>query len=1233
MLGIESLSYKESSVKLMEAAGREVLVLDGAMGTMIQRYGLSENDFRGERYAASDALLKGCNDALVLTRPDVIKDIHRKYLEAGAMIIETDSFNANAVSLGDYGLQHDVTALNHAAAKVAREAADEYMTQHPGAMRWVAGSVGPTSKSLTMGQGIDDPSAGVVDWDLLTETYIEQMKALIEGGVDALLIETIYDGLNAKAAIWAARRAMEIVGVRVPLMLSVTLTESGRTLSGQTLEAIIASMSFGEPMSIGLNCGFGADAMMKYVEALQPYPYAVSVYPNAGLPNEMGEYDETPSMMADKIRVMLQRRWVNIVGGCCGTTPQHIKALAELCKQYAPRVVPEVEPEMTLAGLEPLCVTPRLNFVNVGERCNVAGSRKFLRLIKEGNIDEAIDIARNQVDAGAQIIDINMDDAMLDARACMTSFLSRIGVEPDVARVPVMIDSSDWNVVIGGLKCVQGRPIVNSISLKEGEESFIKKARDIKEMGAAVVVMAFDEKGQADTFERRIEVCDRAYRLLTGKVGFKGCDIVFDPNVLAVATGIEEHADYALDFIRAVEWIKSNLPGAKVSGGVSNLSFSFRGNNSVREAMHALFLYHAIAKGMDMAIVNAAAIMPVDDIPDELREAIDDVLLNRSHDATERLVAIAEKIKSGNVTVAAESPSEEPSLTPDKRVERMLVKGVVDGMERNLSDAMAMLDSAVKVIEGPLMAGMNSVGEMFGAGKMFLPQVVKSARTMKQAVAWLTPFIERERRGKVSSKAGKMVIATVKGDVHDIGKNIVGVIMNCNGYDIIDMGVMVPAEDIVDKAIAENADFVGLSGLITPSLEEMCNVARLMESKRMKIPLLIGGATTSELHTAVKIAPCYSGPVLYTRDAAMMPAAVRRLGDEAEVARLRDSQAELCRKHSSGAGLLSLSEARSKRPRLSYPCYPVAHPGVHELNIDIAEAREFINWRAFLSAWKIDASLASVMDIKGCDHCRAQWLASVPSEKVNKAAEAMQLLKEAGRVLDRLQRDIVGGIKAKVAFVEAASDGGDDILFNHDGETLRIATLRQQRPSERDGHCIALSDYIAPVESDGKLRDNMGMFAVTVGRDIERIIESYKNEGDDYSAILYQTVADRLVEAATEVMHRKVRVELWGYAPDESLSERHVLQQYYKGIRPAIGYPSLPDQSLIFLTDRVLRYYDMGITLTESGAMSPAASTTGLIISHPDSRYFVVGDVDNEQRRLYAERRAMSLDELKRFLP
>lgn len=745
--------------------------------------------------------------------------------------------------------------------------------------------------------------------------------------------------------------------------------------------------------------------------------------------------------------------------------------------------------------------------------------------------------------------------------------------------------------------------------------------------------MAFDEKGQADTFERRIEVCDRAYRLLTGKVGFKGCDIVFDPNVLAVATGIEEHADYALDFIRAVEWIKSNLPGAKVSGGVSNLSFSFRGNNSVREAMHALFLYHAIAKGMDMAIVNAAAIMPVDDISDELREAIDDVLLNRSHDATERLVAIAEKIKSGNVTVAAESPSEEPSLTPDKRVERMLVKGVVDGMERNLSDAMAMLGSAVKVIEGPLMAGMNSVGELFGAGKMFLPQVVKSARTMKQAVAWLTPFIERERRGKVSSKAGKMVIATVKGDVHDIGKNIVGVIMNCNGYDIIDMGVMVPAEDIVDKAIAENADFVGLSGLITPSLEEMCNVARLMESKRMKIPLLIGGATTSELHTAVKIAPCYSGPVLYTRDAAMMPAAVRRLGDEAEVARLRDSQAELCRKHSSGAGLLYLSEARSKRPRLSYPCYPVAHPGVHELNIDIAESREFINWRAFLSAWKIDASLASVMDIKGCDHCRAQWLASVPSEKVNKAAEAMQLLKEAGRVLDRLQRDIVGGIKAKVAFVEAASDGGDDILFNHDGETLRIATLRQQRPSERDGHCIALSDYIAPVESDGKLRDSMGMFAVTVGRDIERIIEGYKNEGDDYRAILYQTVADRLVEAATEVMHRKVRVELWGYAPDESLSERHVLQQYYKGIRPAIGYPSLPDQSLIFLTDRVLRYSDMGITLTESGAMSPAASTTGLIISHPDSRYFVVGDVDNEQRRLYAERRAMSLDELKRFLP
>lgn len=1233
MTDIEQLPYDESARALSAALEERIVVLDGAMGTMIQRHGLSEEEFRGERFASWKCRLKGCNDLLAITRPELIESIHREYLDAGARIIETDSFNANAVSLSDYGLSDYADEINRRAAAVARKAADRWMSDNGAERCWVAGSVGPTSKSLTMSQGLADGRSDAVTWDELADAYFVQCRALVEGGVDLLLMETSYDGLNAKAALWSARRAMEASGRRVPVIVSMTLTESGRTLAGQTPEAFVATVSHAEPLAVGLNCSFGADSMGRYVEALASVPYAVIVYPNAGLPNEMGEYDQTPSDMAGVIEPMLAGGLVNIIGGCCGTTPAHIAAIAEAASRHRPRKLPRREHEMQLAGLELLTVTPSRNFVNVGERCNVAGSRKFLRLIKEHNIDEAVDIARRQVEDGAGIIDVNMDDAMLDAPSEMARFISRIGVEPDVAKAPVMIDSSDWNTIAAALKCVQGRPVVNSISLKEGEAAFLQKARHIKEMGAAVVVMAFDEAGQADTFQRRVEVCDRAYRLLTEVIGFDGCDIVFDPNVLAVATGIEAHNSYAADFLDSVAWIKSHLPGAKVSGGVSNLSFSFRGNNYVREAMHSLMLYHAIGRGMDMAIVNPAAIMNVEDIDPALRKAIDDVLLNTDAGATDRLIAEAGKLKDEKVSGNKAAPAADESVDAAVRIERMLVAGIYDGMERCLEEAMKECGSAVGVIDGPLMAGMNRVGELFGKGKLFLPQVVKSARTMKQAVTWLTPYIEEEKT-RSGASSGRMVIATVKGDVHDIGKNIVSVIMNCNGVEMIDMGVMVPGEDIVARAVEEKADFVGPSGLITPSLDEMCHVARLMEARGLDIPLLVGGATASALHTAVKIAPCYSGPVIYTRDAAMMPSVAQRLLNpltrDAMIEEVRSEQLRLREEYAGHSRLLSLDEARRRKPEPDYPCYRPAMPGVHELTFGIGEVRRFINWRPFLSAWKLDASYASVMDIEGCDHCRAQWLASVPTDKVNKAAEAMQLLKEAGRMLDELERDGVK-LSAKVVLLPAGSYD-DTIFMEYNGERIELPVLRQQRPGP-EGDCVALSDYICPVGKDGELKDFAGVFAVTSGPVPADRIKRYREEGDDYEAILMQTVADRLVEAATELMHLVVRRKLWGYAVDENDNDGNRLRQYYKGIRPAIGYPSLPDQSLIFVTDRIIDYAGMGITVTENGAMSPAASTTGLILSHPDSRYFVTGDIDLRQRDDYRRRRGMSEDDMAKFLP
>ena len=1212
MVHIDDLEYKTSTQYLIEELKKRIIVLDGAMGTMIQQHNLSEPDFRGTQYASWSCNLKGCNDILCITAPHIIKDIHLQYLNSGASIIETNSFNGNAFSLTDYNLENEVETINLAAAKVAREAADEYMDKNPGNMCWVAGSIGPTSKSLSMASSLGEN----ISWDSLVDTYILQMRALINGGVDLFLIETIFDTLNAKAAVYAARRAMELEGIKIPLMISATLTQTGRTLSGQTLDAFVASISHCQPLSIGLNCGFGADMLTPHIESLQTIPFAVSMHANAGLPNEMGEYNETPSTMVQKIKPLIDKGLINIVGGCCGTTPAHIKAIANIAKEEnrKSKKVKTPNSQLTtpdsrclLAGLEAMEISPERNFVNVGERCNVAGSRKFLRLINESNISEALQIACSQVDAGAQIIDINMDDAMLNAEKEMAQFIIKLGEEPQTARVPFMIDSSKWEVITSALKLVQGKAIVNSISLKEGEEAFIAKARHIHEMGAAVVVMAFDEKGQADTYDRRIEICRRAYDILTSKVHFPACDIIFDPNILAVATGIEQHNSYALDFINATKWIKQNLPGAKVSGGVSNLSFSFRGNNYIREAMHAIFLYHAIKEGMDMAIVNAATLMPVDEIPQDVRVAIEDVLFNRDNDATSRLIDIAQRIKedmSGEKLKPIKNDSIVEVLSPQQQVERMLIKGLSDGLESQLQATLDLIGSPINVINNVLMPAMNKVGQMFAEGKLFLPQVVKSAQTMKCAVDILTPIIEAEK-GKskevktlntqhptINSK--KIVLATVKGDVHDIGKNIVAIILSCNGYDVIDMGVMVPGEDIIAKAIESNADFIALSGLITPSLEEMCRVAQLMEQNGMTIPLLIGGATASEMHTAVKIAPCYSHPVIYIKDAALIPSEIEAFysSDKANdyLSSLYNRQDELRQIHAQSQPSISIEEARKHKVEYDNDITITVpnHQGSHDLSFTIAEARQLINWRAFFAVWKLDAAFAEIANINGCDHCRAQWLAAVPQEQRGKAAEAMQLFKDANRALDYLETILTEGLKARVILMPAGSCN-EEIIYHHNNCAHTLPTPRQLHG---DAPYMSLADFIKPIDNDGNLCDWIGAFAVTVGMDMQKIINKYRDLNDDFKSLLYQSLADRLAEATTELMYRHVKESLWGFDS--------------KGIRPAIGFPSLPDQRLVFFADKVIKYSELGISLTENGALYPTASTTGYIIAHPQARYFIL---------------------------
>ena len=1222
-----------NSTDFKQILNQRILLLDGGFGSMLQTYSLEEADFRGERFREHPMLQKGNNDLLNITMPAVVEAIHAAYLDAGANIISTNTFSANAISMADYGMEAHAVEINLAAARLCKRLTQQYSTvEKP---RFVAGSVGPTNKTASMSDDVNNPAFRSITYNRFYAAYLEQIDALIEGGVDIILIETIFDTLNTKAALAAVAEVKQSRGVDFPVMVSVTLSsKGGRLFSGQTLDAFLASIAHADVCSVGLNCSFGAADMKPFVKELgERSAYYISAHPNAGLPNRFGGYDESPAMMAEVVKGYLAEGLVNIIGGCCGTTPEHIAAFSALlpnAKRHIPTAIPS---ELRLSGLEMLEVTPEKNFINIGERCNVAGSRKFLRLIKEKQYEEALEIARSQVDAGAQIVDINMDDALLDAHDEMAHFLNLLVSEPEIARVPFMIDSSKWEVIEAGLKCLQGKSIVNSISLKEGEAAFLNKARVVRRLGAAVVVMAFDEVGQADSFERRVEICERSYRLLIEQAGFPATDIIFDPNVLAIATGIEEHAAYGIDFIRAVGWIKKNLPGAKVSGGISNLSFSFRGNNYLREVMHSVFLYHAIKEGMDMGIVNAAEAVIYDDIPSDLRDLVEDVILNRRSEATDELIAYAENNRGGAAAPKEQQQQEWRSLPLEERVEYALIKGITSYLEEDINEALLQYPAA-QVIDKLLMRGMNRVGELFGEGKMFLPQVVKTARTMKQAVAILQPALEVENRSGGGSKAGKVLFATVKGDVHDIGKNIVSIVLACNNYEVVDLGVMVPAETIIEKALEIQPDFVCLSGLITPSLEEMSRVASAMEEAGLTMPLIVGGATTSKLHTALKIAPNYSRAVVHVTDASQnvvvvskllnpqtQESFIRALNEEYEA--LRDS----IKAHD--VPLLSLEEARQQRPRIDYAAYCPVQPtflGVREEAIPIERIARYINWNYFFSAWKLSAKYASLAGLHGCDSCRAQWLASFPQEERAKAAEAMQLFKEAGRMLNSLITEGAEYIKARVGFWEANSDGGENIVV--DNGSVVIPTLRRQVKTE-DVECPALSDYILPA-SCGRT-DYIGAFVVTAGTGAQARARQYKEE-DNYKFLLFTTLLDRLAEAASEYLHQQARTVFWGYAAGEDLSMKEIFKAKYQGIRPAVGYPSLPDQSLIFTLRKMLNFDAIGVSLTENGAMSPVSTISGLYFAHPDTRYFLIGKIGKDQLAAYSESRGMKTELLRKFI-
>lgn len=1206
---------------------KRILIIDGAMGTIIQRYGLGEEDFRGERFKDHPCDVKGNNDLLNLTRPDVIREIHAEYLRAGADIIETNTFSTQRISMADYQMEHLSYELSYEGARIAKSVALEFTQKDPAKPRFVAGAIGPTNRTASMSPDVNDPGYRAVTFDDLVQAYDEQVRGLVDGGADVLLIETIFDTLNAKAAVFAIKEYEKVLGRKLDIMISGTITDaSGRTLSGQTVEAFLNSLSHGNLLSIGLNCALGAKEMRPHIEELAlKAPCYVSAYPNAGLPNEFGAYDEVPHETAHLVDDFMAHGFVNIVGGCCGTTPDHIRCIAERAAKHEPRKVPQVEPFLRLSGLEPVTVTPEANFVNIGERTNITGSPKFSKLILGGDYEAALTVARQQVEGGAQVIDVNMDEGMLDSEAAMTKFLNLLASEPDIAKLPIMVDSSKWTVIEAGLKCLQGKGIVNSISLKEGEEKFIDHARRILEYGAAVVVMAFDEAGQADNYERRTEICKRSYDILVNEVRFPPQDIIFDPNILTVATGLEEHNNYAVDFINATRWIKENLPLAKVSGGVSNISFSFRGNNVVREAMHSAFLYHAIKAGLDMGIVNAGMLEVYEEIPGELLEKVEDVLLNRRPDATERLVDFAETVKAKGK--GAVKDEEWRHGTVEDRLSHSLVKGIIEYLDDDVEEARQKYDRPLQVIEGPLMNGMNIVGDLFGAGKMFLPQVVKSARVMKKAVAYLLPFIEAEKLknpdGNSSSSAGKVLMATVKGDVHDIGKNIVGVVLACNNFEVIDMGVMVPAQNIIRKAKEEQVDIIGLSGLITPSLDEMVHFAKEMEREGFKIPLLIGGATTSRIHAAVKIDPNYSGPAIHVLDASRSVTVCSNLMNretrETYIKTVKEEYAKAREAHlnkRSDKRYLSIEEARSNGFRIDLGEVVKKAPSFTGTRVfddfPLEELVPYIDWTPFFHTWELRGSYPKIFN----------------DEVVG--TEAKKLFDDAQVLLERIVRNKLLKARAVIGFWPAAS-AGDDIELQVKEQVVTIHTLRQQTEKTKGEPYYALSDFIAPKESG--ISDYFGGFAVTAGIGCDELVAQFEKDHDDYNSIMAKALADRLAEAFAEKMHELVRREYWGYAQEEHLSNEELIKERYQGIRPAPGYPACPDHTEKRTLFNLLKAEEStGIHLTESLAMYPAASVSGFYFSHPQSRYFGLGKITRDQVEDYAARRNEPLEEVERWL-
>jgi 5-methyltetrahydrofolate--homocysteine methyltransferase len=1209
---------------------KRILILDGAMGTMIQRQKLTEADYRGERFADWPSDLKGNNDLLCLTQPHIIQGIHEQYLAVGADIVETNTFNATTVSMEDYGMQSLVHELNVAGAKVARAAADKFTAQNPDKPRFVAGVLGPTGKTCSISPDVNDPGFRNITFDALVETYLEATRGLIEGGADIILIETIFDTLNAKAAIFAVQSFFEEQGKKWPVMISGTITDaSGRTLSGQTVEAFYNSLRHINPVSIGLNCALGPDLLRPFVEEMSRVSnVCVNVHPNAGLPNPLSPtgYDLTPEDMAAEIEDWARSGFLNIVGGCCGSSPDHIKAIAEAVSKYSPRQKPEIPVECRLSGLEPLNIGEESLFVNVGERANVTGSAKFKRLILEDQYDEALDICRQQVEDGAQVIDINMDEAMLDGKQAMTTYLNLVASEPDIARVPVMVDSSKWEIIEAGLKCIQGKGIVNSISLKEGVDAFVQHARLCLKYGAAVVVMAFDESGQADTFQRKVEICQRSYDILVNDIGFPPQDIIFDPNIFAVATGIEEHNNYAVDFIEATRQIKKSLPHALISGGVSNVSFSFRGNNPVREAIHSVFLYHAIEAGMDMGIVNAGMLEVYEEIPVELRERVEDVVLNRRPDATDRLLDIADQYK-GTGETAKKEELEWRSWSVGKRLEHALVKGIDTYVVEDTEEARQSFERPIHVIEGPLMDGMNVVGDLFGEGKMFLPQVVKSARVMKKAVAHLVPFIEAEKSEDAQS-AGRILMATVKGDVHDIGKNIVGVVLQCNNFEVIDLGVMVPAQKILDEAREHNVDIIGLSGLITPSLEEMAHIASEMQRLDMHMPLLIGGATTSRAHTAVKIEPNYqNGPSVWVKDASravgVAQSLISRELREDFVSRLRQDYEQVREHHASrqrATRWLTLEEARTNKTSIDWASYTPPIPkqlGVQVIdNFPLEVLKDFIDWTPFFHAWELKGSYPKIF------HDEA------------KGEEARKLFDDAQAMLQQIIAEQWLQARAVLGLFPANSVGDDVEVYADENRNQALTTfhfLRQQQEKADDKPNRCLSDFVAPKES-GKA-DYMGAFAVTAGIGIDAKVEEFESEHDDYHAIMLKALADRLAEAFAECLHEKVRKEVWAYATDESFDNDDLIYEKYQGIRPAPGYPACPEHTeKDLLWDLLDVKENTGIWLTESKAMVPTAAVSGFYFAHPEATYFAVGKINKDQVADYARRKEISLKDAEYWL-